>query len=218
MQKPGRTCTRLPAVLVLISGPARAGKTRAGRLLAAYLGADHFALSDELKRMTHRHYGLAAALPPHHYETVKDSVHDDFRGLSPRCAYIDYSENILKPRLGNDYLGQHAAKKVSSNLRRQQTTIVSGVGFTEEILPLIAVAGNTRTLHIRILPRSPDHPVLIDSRSPLELRCYGVDEIVIKSPHAYTLASKIRRRLQAMGQGDSCRTVPHTDWQAGLNV
>jgi len=188
----------LPAVLVLISGPARAGKTRAGRLLAAYLGADHFALSDELKRMTHRHYGLADALVLDHYEGVKETASDDFGGLSPRAAYIDYSENHLKPRFGAGYLGEQASRRVSTNLRRGQTTIVSGVGFLEEIQPLIAAAGINGTLHIRILPRTPCPTEPVDSRSSLALRRYGIEEMVIKSPHAYTLASEIRARLRVM--------------------
>ncbi len=188
----------LPAVLVLISGPARAGKTRAGRLLAAYLGADHFALSDQLKRMTHHHYGLADDMQADHYEDVKEIPSADFAGLSPRTAYIDYSENHLKPRYGDSYLGEQASRRVRSNLHRGKTTIVSGVGFLAEIRPLIATAGISGTLHVRILPRPSRHAAPVDSRSQLDLGRYGIEEMAITSPHAYTLAQAIRTRLHLM--------------------
>jgi len=189
---------KLPPVLVLISGPAQAGKTRAGRLLAAYLNADHFALSDELKDMTHRHYGLPVEMNVNHYENCKDTECDEFGGLSPRQAYIDFSEGYLKPRYGSGYLGEKASSRVSDNLREGRITIISGVGFLDEIFPLVAAAGTGGTLHLRILPRNMSNGQIDDSRTRLDLGRYGVEELEIESTNAFSLANMVRYRLRNM--------------------
>ena len=84
-------------LLVLISGPPRSGKNRLGNDLSGILDADHFALSDALKRMTHAHYGLDPELDVFHFEDRKDAPAKEFGGLTPRAAYIHFSESILKP-------------------------------------------------------------------------------------------------------------------------
>ena len=168
---------RFPYWLVLISGPPRAGKSRAGACLAERLGADHFALSDLLKRLTHEHFGLYPVPATHHFEESKDQPREEFGGLTPREAYIMYSETVLKPRLGNDHLGQCGRQRVAKNRGLMAVTVVSGVGFMEEIRPLIDEAEARHTLHIRVQSTRESAPE--DSRETLELTNLGIDEVEV---------------------------------------
>lgn len=161
--------------LVLISGPPRVGKSRAGTCLSQRLGADHFALSDLLKRLTHEHFELDLSLAPHHFEEHKDQPRQEFGGLTPREAYIMYSETVLKPRHGNDHLGQCARQRVAGNRESKAVSVVSGVGFLEEISPLVEEADARHTLHIRV--QSTRETTAGDSRETLELAKMGIEEV-----------------------------------------
>ena len=165
--------------LVLISGPPRSGKNRAGACLAEFLDADHFALSDYLKLQTHLHYGLAETTPVFKFESLKDTPCDEFNGLTPREAYIDYSERIIKPRLGPGYLGELASGRVEGNVRKRRISVVSGVGFLDEVLPLINAAGPERTRHVTL-----EYPIgmqvrIRDSRERLDLVSLGVKSAIL---------------------------------------
>ena len=168
-------------LLVLVSGPARAGKNRAATCLSDRLGGDHFALSNLLKRMTHVHYGMGEDLPPLHFEDTKDQAAPEFDGLSPRQAYIRYSEEIMKPQRGNGYLGLIAAQRVEKNRSKGMISIVSGVGFEDEVLPMIKAAGAWNTLHISIRPAGGSGGRAIDSRNPLFLERLGVDTVELRN-------------------------------------
>ena len=161
------------ALLILVSGPPRAGKSRIAAGLAAQLPADHFALSDVLKRQTHAHHGLAPTLPVDAFEAGKDVPCPEFGGLSPRQAYIDFSENHLKPRFGSDHLGKIASARVARNRRAGRISIVSGVGFVDEVEPLINAAVAGKTLHLSLRSRPGTVPVA-DSREALDLSRFGI--------------------------------------------
>ena len=161
-------------VLILISGPPRSGKNRAGACLGEHLDADHFALSDYLKRKTHSHYGLAEESPIFLFESRKDTPCQEFNGLTPREAYIDYSERIIKPQFGPGYLGELACRRVEDNSRVGRISVVSGVGFLDEVLPLVNVATPRRTLHIELEYPTGSSLRIRDSREQLDLVSIGV--------------------------------------------
>ena len=184
---------RFEYALILLSGPPRAGKNRAGACLQDWLNGDHFALSNALKRMTHDHYGLGSNIPPLHFEDVKDLPAPQFGGLTPRQAYIRFSEEIMKPRFGDGYLGLIGGKRVTGNRRRGKVTIVSGVGFFDEVMPLIDAAGCTQTLHIRVKPAG--RPVRSDSRKPLDLSSIGVDSVELVNRDCSQLISDVARSI-----------------------
>ena len=182
-----------PFWLVLISGPPRAGKNRAGVCLAEQLGADHFALSNMLKRLTHSHFGLDEDLPPLAFEDSKDSPMEEFGGMTPREAYIMYSETIMKPQRGPDCLGQVGKSRITKNRAKGRVSVVSGVGFLEEIRPLIDAAGGRRTLHVQI-SLAGDSPVE-DSREHLRLAALGVTEIQAENRGCENFLNVLRQRL-----------------------
>lgn len=182
-----------PYWLVLISGPPRSGKSRAGRCLAKELDANHFALSNMLKNMTHEHFGLGEARSPLAFEDCKDQPLEQFGGLTPREAYIMFSETIMKKNWGNDYLGHVGRERVAENQAGGTISIVSGVGFLEEVTPLIDEVGGAQTLHVEILPVQP--VAQEDSRENLDLNHLGVTEIKIKNRSCTSLLSSFWQHL-----------------------
>ena len=186
---------RMNYLLILVSGPPRSGKNRAGVCLAEYLRADHFALSNALKRLTHRHYGLEESLRPQHFENSKDLPSSKFHGLSPRQAYIEFSETVLKPRHGRDYLGRIGASRVMKNRKKGVVSIVSGVGFMDEVMPLIDEAGSRWTLHLRIVNPNPESSSPSDSREELDLDACGVRTVEIHSGDCSCVVGQLSRLI-----------------------
>ena len=169
-------------LLVLISGPPRSGKNRTGEYLSELLGAefsDHFALSDALKRMAHAHYGLGEETGVFHFEDRKDEPCSEFGGLTPRDAYIQYSENVLKPKFGRSHLGEIALRRVESNRDEGRTTMLSGVGFLDEVLAIMKAVGSEKTLHLKLSRPDSSHSRVTDSREALDLTSYGVKTVSI---------------------------------------
>lgn len=166
-------------LLFLLSGLPRTGKNRAGVILSTHFNGDHFALSDILKIETHKHYGLAEDLSIFHFEDTKDVPNDLFDGLTPREAYINFSEKIIKPKFGKPYLGERVLPRVTRNKRKMIPSIISGVGFVDEVMPLIECVGPAKTIHITITREDAYSVNLQDSRHKLCLEDLGVSEMVI---------------------------------------
>ena len=180
--------------LILISGPPRAGKSRFGKYLSGWLGADHFALSDKLKQMTHSHYGIGDCSVME-FEDCKDEPRREFNGRTPRQAYIEFSENTLKPRMGTDWLGKVACDRVAGNLSDGVVSVISGVGFIDEVRPLILCAGAERCLHIHVLPVSTMTRNVTDSRERLDLEALGVPALRLAHTTPLEFVEKIREYL-----------------------
>ncbi len=197
-RRPAMTKRVFRYLLILISGPPRAGKNRAGVCLNEWLGGDHFALSNQLKRMTHTYFGLGNELPPLHFEDIKDLPAPQFGGLTPRQAYIRFSEEIMKPRFGSEYLGLVASQRVARNRDLGRVSVVSGVGFAEEIAPLIEAAGHSHTLHIRVRPIGGGDGSGADSREDLDLSRMGVDTIELTNRNCEQLIFDLEQSLQWM--------------------
>lgn len=184
-----------PLHLILISGPPRIGKNHSGTALADKLEGDHFALSDYLKVETHNHYGIENASNIFAFEKVKDIPNPNFNGKTPREAYIDFSENILKPKYGLGYLGELVIPRIKSNMEKDIVSIVSGVGFYEEVKPLISTAKPESTLHIKLLSPLRYKKNLEDSRKEMNLSNLGVEEIATKNVNTSTFITNVYQSI-----------------------
>ncbi len=185
---------RKEPVLILISGPPRAGKSRFGRYLSGWLRADHFALSDKLKELVHQYYGIAEC-DIMAFEDCKDETRSEFNGKTPRQAYIEFSEEILKPHMGSAWLGKLVVKRVAINAARGTPSVISGVGFIDEVRPLIDMIGADRCLHIRVLPTSGSPPASEDSRGELDLEALGVPLLAMPHTTPLDFVHEFRRYL-----------------------
>ncbi|MYG43272.1 MAG: hypothetical protein F4203_09125 [Rhodobacteraceae bacterium] len=179
--------------LFLISGLPRTGKNRAGAILSNHFNGDHFALSDILKKETHKYYGLSEDLSIFHFENNKDIPNEAFDGLTPREAYINYSETIIKPKFGKSHLGELVLKRVMNNKNQRKPSIISGVGFIEEVLPLIKCVGPVHTIHLIITRDDYQQSQLVDSRQNLNLKAEGVAELTIGPADEVDFIARVER-------------------------
>lgn len=123
--------------IILINGPPRSGKDQAARHLESKYRAYHGKFSSALKDMVHQAYGLFAA-PHDAFEEVKDQPCDEFWGITPRQAYIAFSEKFLKELHGKTVFGRILAHKIRSVASRgSKLAAISDSGFLDEALVLI---------------------------------------------------------------------------------
>ena len=122
--------------VIFLNGPPRSGKDTLAEKIVALLpnSVKHVKFANEVKVGTHLKWNVPL-LEPNSYENVKDIPLEIFGGMSPREAYIQYSEEEMKPKYGNDIFG----KKLYEEIDRSKETIfvVSDSGFEEEALPIM---------------------------------------------------------------------------------
>jgi hypothetical protein len=127
--------------IILFNGPPRSGKDTAVKLAlsyintsAAYLRPVHMSFADPLKETTHKMYN--AFFSPGHFENAKNTPTPVFFGKTPREAYIEVSERMVKPVLGQDHWGRVAVVKMNG-MRANNVFLFSDSGFVEELVPII---------------------------------------------------------------------------------
>ncbi len=116
-------------LLVLFNGPPRSGKDTAAERVVAAIGAEHIKLSAQLKDMTHGLYGIVD-VKFDHFEDVKDKPNDAFLGLSPRDAYINVAEKLLKPIHGDTIFAAKTLNEYEKS--KAEIVVVSDLGFQLE--------------------------------------------------------------------------------------
>jgi hypothetical protein len=111
--------------IICLNGPPGSGKdTGAFAILgfcarhAAWMQGTHEKFAEPLKAGVHKLFGMFEGWnrfdnPTHAH--LKDEVHRDLFGMTPREAYIWMSEKCVKPLLGEDAFGQ----MMEHNLRRK---------------------------------------------------------------------------------------------------
>lgn len=144
--------------LFLLNGPPRSGKDTAATLLGHLLGREcvaHFKLATELKERTHAMYGLFGLdrkpLPAGYFESFKDVPRHEFRGITPRRAYIDAHERYWKPVHGPRILGELLVAAIErSPFGNVENLVVSDAGDDEQCLPLVELCGAENTVIIHL--------------------------------------------------------------------
>tara|TARA_R110000737_G_scaffold47134_4_gene67038 strand:+ start:3823 stop:4380 length:558 start_codon:yes stop_codon:yes gene_type:complete len=164
--------------IILLNGPPRAGKDFAGAILEVSLEGIALKFATELKHMTHRAYGLGE-IAEDHYETQKDSRIEDFRGVSPREAYIRMSEDFMKPLHGDCIFGHILKDWILFGSNRFSTVIVTDSGFRGEAEVLVREFGAENVQLVRIHRDGCDFSS--DSRSYLDLSDLGVQCLDIQN-------------------------------------
>lgn len=155
--------------------------------------------SKHLKLQTHVDYGLYdknnVIRAFDFYEKVKDLPNDDFFGLTPRRAYIDKSENRIKPFFGVGYYGEILCRTDLSNYQGENV-FVSDSGFVEEAWPIGAAYGFDELTQIQI--HRPGCDFSNDSRSYWSDPC--IRQIIIENdsdlPNLFMKALNIVEKYQ----------------------
>lgn len=155
--------------VIFLNGPPRCGKdTLAGHIVRAMPGFRLCKFAKVLKERTHALYGKPD-LPHDAFEEVKDIPNEIFLGLSPREAYINVSERLMKPLHGNDVWGKILLNGMLEQYSPALGYVISDSGFEEEALPIIDRFGAENCLLIRIAAPKRGCTFMGDSRSYIEL-------------------------------------------------
>lgn len=154
--------------VILVNGPPGSGKDEVGRIIREAFGARVTKFAKRLKEMTHALYGLMeGAFPrPHdYYEDCKNDPHADFKGISPRNAYIAVSEKLLKPLHGDHIFGQLILEEIAP--LEDEIIVITDSGFYEEAQVVIEHYGTDVVKMLQM--HRPHHDFSGDSRSYVDI-------------------------------------------------
>lgn len=135
--------------IVLLNAPPRAGKNTAAAGASAVLqGVAVIGFSHHLKRSVHAAFGLGWDLDPDHFDAVKSHPSEQFFGMTPRQAYIWWSEEVIKPKFGKEWFGEMFMRAARSACA--DTIIAPDSGFTEEAERVAKEVGPHNVMLIRL--------------------------------------------------------------------
>jgi hypothetical protein len=158
---------------VLLNGPPRSGKSTLAHMLKDHIGPDRCAVigfSTHLKRMVHGIYGLAHDLDPEFFDAVKGEPQEAFLGLTPRQAYIWWSENGAKKCHDKRFFGQMFLRAAEAS--GKEFIVVPDSGFREEAEVVVDAVGPENVLLVQLTRANTSFDG--DSRSYIDLRDLGV--------------------------------------------
>lgn len=136
--------------LILLNGCPRCGKDTAADYLVSELGAHAFKFSRPIKDAIKAAFQLSD-VEVDALEAAKSESAELFSGMSYRGIQISFSEDWLKPNLGQDVFGRLAARHLSRIIKcypNNQLFVSSDSGFAAEAEPVVDIFGPENTLLI----------------------------------------------------------------------
>lgn len=140
--------------ILLINGPPRSGKDALGievcrRVFRAASGwhAQRRKFATALKEMTHRlyditdDYDIGGHVEQDAFEDSKDQPSADFRGITPRQAYIGVSELLMKKLHGPRVFGEILRDNLKHHKTNKVLAVVTDSGFVEEAQVMVEEFG-----------------------------------------------------------------------------
>ena len=169
--------------IILINGAPRAGKDSAGAMMLPEMPGQWAVVkfSQCLKERCHLAYGMNAAHDA--FEEVKDQKLDCFLGISPREAYIHFSETWMKQVHGKDVFGQLMVRQLETmqmQLDDLAGVIITDSGFVDETQVLVEKFGPENITVIRL--HRQGFTFEGDSRGLLDVTHLGVKTYDVNSP------------------------------------
>lgn len=177
-------------LVILLNAPPGAGKDTIAKAICEIFPA--FSIHMEMKAPMFR---IAAALTGMSEEKFrqlysirekKENPCEEFLGYSGRELFIDISENVCKPRFGNQYFGKVAARTIKNHLDRVPDAqfVFSDSGFVDEMLPVAEVVGKENVVVVQFTGMGSNEFVSSsgakDSRNFVDGTPYGIKTIKIK--------------------------------------
>lgn len=210
--------------VIFINGPPRSGKdTLALTLLYRLRGLQVVKFARHIKRAAHFAHGLYNLVDePEHFDAVKDQPRGEFFGATPRRAYIEFSENYMKPLHGKDVFGKILAREMDQLVRRVLGLTgfaISDSGFADEAAPVIRRFGAENCLLLRIHAEERGCSFEGDSRSYIDLPGVRTHDIENNgAQHAFVAAGEalVKRWLFETQRpaGDTADELPGSGWIA----
>jgi hypothetical protein len=169
--------------IVLINGAPRSGKDSAGAMMQQELPGrwEIMKFSAGMKERCHAAYGMHAAHDA--FEEVKDQKLDCFLGLSPREAYIHFSETWMKKVHGDDVFGQLMAQQLKLLVEMHPEIrgfLMTDSGFRSESEVMVREFGADAITVIRLHRHGYNFDG--DSRGLVDLTDLGVKTYDVNSP------------------------------------
>lgn len=160
--------------VLLLNGPPRSGKDSIANLLEDMYEIPHYKFANELKHAVHRSYGLFT-IPADYFEERKDQPCEELYGITPRQAYIQYSEHYAKPLHGDAIWGTILSQTISKEIKESNTKssndnqliVISDSGFLTEMISLIRNVNIRSIIHVHLFKE--DCSFINDSRSYVEI-------------------------------------------------
>jgi hypothetical protein len=146
-------------LIVIFNGPPGSGKDEAARYFES-CGFTHLSFKHRLFKETFAHFGVTKTWFMNRYNDreVKERPEEYLNGMSRREALIFVSEEIMKPRFGNDIFGVAVANEVEDGF----DYCISDGGFVEELVPLINRVGADNIVLVQLTRKGRDYST--DSR------------------------------------------------------
>lgn len=155
--------------VIFLNGPPKSGKdTLAKYIVRTTPGFRLVKFAKILKSRTHALYGCSD-LPHDFFEKSKDEPNPTFHGLTPRQAYINVSERLMKPSHGTQIYGDMLVKELLADRNSVRGYVISDSGFEDEAAPVIKAFGADNCLLIKIVANKRGCSFIGDSRSYIEL-------------------------------------------------
>lgn len=136
--------------VILLNGPPGSGKDTAANFLKSRLLHPRLRkFATHVKEGTHAILGLVdhhhRPLPHDHFESSKNLSLPEFYGMTPRQAYIWFSEEVMKPKFGKAVFGAIEARKIVAEESPQDyyhaLYIFSDSGFADEAREIVKLVG-----------------------------------------------------------------------------
>lgn len=162
---------KLDNLAVILNGPAGCGKDTLADLIVQRLSFTKRQFKDALYEHTAKYFevGLDEFIRFARERELKDSTSlAGLGGRTPRQALIHVSENVYKPRCGDDYFGKVEADGVRELTRRlgcAPNVIYPDGGFGSETVPIQSVFGNLLIIRLH----RPGYTFEGDSRDYVQL-------------------------------------------------
>lgn len=130
--------------IILFNGPPRSGKDTAStmardHLLQKQAGVYLYRFAEPLKDAVHALFGFTG-VDTEHFNALKGEMLDEFFGMTPREAYIWMSEEVAKPKFGQDFFVKIAIRHMQE-YADHNIFVVSDCGFQVEADELIKAFG-----------------------------------------------------------------------------
>lgn len=125
--------------LILINGCKRSGKDTAAWMIAEYYrSVDIFKAATPLYDAIPQLFRIDNVVDwPDMYDLYKEEPSDQLCGMSPRQAMIWLSEEVVKPKFGEDFFGRRLAEEIK-RFHSDQLAVISDSGYACEMSTTIS--------------------------------------------------------------------------------
>ena len=156
--------------ILLLNGPPRCGKDSLALFLQEHQGFTAMKFAEPLRKVVPALFSLDPEDWERMIEEHKSTPFSCLQGMTPREAQIWVSEDVVKPKFGNNFFGISMLRRIDR--LRPDRIAISDSGFLEEAKVLVGYYGCSKMTLAHIY--RPDCTFEGDSRSYIDLSPEGV--------------------------------------------